>query len=579
LTRHISSFTKLRNSLVWLSVLAFGLVIGLMHPQAAVSQEKDMKPPMPTNTFRVDILTPLEGAEIKPWLNAFSEKVRTKWGPKLKEFAVYEDKGIVLVRLTLIRNGYLVQDPARIEYSSGRLKLDDASLGTVLAAAPFEPFPENLKSEKMELRITFRYAYLPDAPFKDLYDAAQKAVTIQDYTLAVQLFEVLLERDPDYTNGWNYLGWVYNKLGKYDKAVAALKRALEQDPRDVFAHNNLGQAYAGLKDYDAAILQHQKQLEINKNDKFAHTNLGKAYLEKQDYPKAIEELEAATVNNPKDAGLYYILGRAYLKSNQREKSKDAFKKSAELEPVPMRLNNIAYQMALAELDLPAAQGYAESGIAALVLKMRDVSIERPGVEDIRMTAWIAMLWDTLGWIMFERGKLAEAKSYVSGSWQLHAVGEVGYHLGRIYEAEGRKDEAIQVYLLSLGAAQPNPDARERLAKLLGNDGEIDKRVEESRPLLTAIRAISIPNTHKADGVAEFWILLAPGPRVLGVKFITGDEILRMYTKELETANYPIIFPEATDLRLLRRGRLNCSPVANEPCRLLLASTETVRSLD
>jgi hypothetical protein len=201
LTRHISSFATLRKSLVWILVFTLGLVIGLAHPQVAESQEKDIKPPMPTNTFRVDILTPLEGAETKPWLTAFSEKVRTKWGPKLKEFAIYEDKGIVLVRLTLIRNGYLVQDPARIEFSSGSLKLDDASLGTMLAAAPFEPFPEKLKSEKMELRITFRYAYLPDAPFKDLYDAAQKAVAIQDYTSAVQLFEVLLERDPDYTNG------------------------------------------------------------------------------------------------------------------------------------------------------------------------------------------------------------------------------------------------------------------------------------------------------------------------------------------------------------------------------------------
>src|SRR5205823_2452393 len=92
-----------------------------------------------------------------------------------------------------------------------------------------------------------------------------------------------------------------------------------------------------------------------------------------------------------------------------------------------------------------------------------------------------------------------------------------------------------------------------------------------------IRTISIPNTHDADGVAEFWILLSPGPKVLGTKFITGDEVLRPFTKELEAAAYPDTFPEATEVRLLRRGRLACVRGATTPCRLLLASAETVRT--
>jgi hypothetical protein len=78
-------------------------------------------------------------------------------------------------------------------------------------------------------------------------------------------------------------------------------------------------------------------------------------------------------------------------------------------------------------------------------------------------------------------------------------------------------------------------------------------------------------------VAEFWILLSPGPKVLGTKFITGDEVLRPFTKELEVTAYPDTFPEATEIRLLRRGRLACVRGASTPCRLLLASAETVRT--
>jgi tetratricopeptide (TPR) repeat protein len=160
---------------------------------------------------------------------------------------------------------------------------------------------------------------------------------------------------------------------------------------------------------------------------------------------------------------------------------------------------------------------------------------------------------------------------------VRSQGEIGYELGRVYEAQGRKDDAIRAYELSLGAAQPYDEARKYLAKLLGGDNEIDHLVEQRRPQLADMRTVSVPNAHDADGVAEFWILLSPGPRVLGAKFITGDEVLRPFTKELEAASYPDSFPEATEIRLLRRGRLACVRGNGGPCRLLLGSAEAVRT--
>jgi len=233
-------------------------------------------------------------------------------------------------------------------------------------------------------------------------------------------------------------------------------------------------------------------------------------------------------------------------------------------------------MALIPLDLPTAEHYAESGIAALALKMRDTSLEQLGREDARTTTLMAMLWDTLGWILFQEGRIAEAEKYIRSCWLLHSHGEVGYHLGRVYEAQRHKEEAIRLYELSLGAPLPDQEARQYLAQLLGSDSEIDKLVDQQRPHLTDLRTISIPNTHDADGVAEFWILLSPGPTVLGAKFINGDEVLRPFTKELESAAYPDTFPEATNIRMVRRGRLACVRAEDAPCRLLLASAETVR---
>jgi len=560
----------------------------LLVPQTTPSQEKGPAPPVPLHTVTIETVpmhtitietVTLPGVDLKAYLTGLSAILKRYWTTSARDNLVLNDKGIVFIKATVQRNGTLAPGSPMVEIASGNPKLDDASLATVNAAAPFDTLPENFKGEKLELRIIFRYAYLPDAPYKDIYESAQRAGANQEYDTAAQLLEGLVAKDPDYTNGWNYLGWIYTKLGKHDKAVIALKKAIEVNPRDPNAHNNLGQALASQKKYEEAVPQYQKQIEINKNDRYAHANLGRVYLELQENEKALQELETAEGITPKDPGVYYTLGRAYLKSNQTQKAKEAFKKSLEIEPVPMRLNNVAYQMAMSQLDLPTAQRYAESGIAALVLKMRETSLDAPGNEDLRMTAWMGILWDTLGWILFQEGKVPEAEKYVMGAWQLHSVGEVGYHLGRVYEAGGRKAEAIRAYELALGATRPNNEAREHLTLLLGSASDIDKRVEQARAQLTAMRTIKVPNEHDVEGVADFWILLAPGPRVVGVKFLTGDEALRPFAEDLEKVSYPEVFPEATELRLLRKGRLSCMREGGMSCRLLLTSAETVTTAE
>lgn len=565
-------------STVPVSVLLFaGLISPVFAAANPLAQTEATKTPEPGYMLA---LGPVEapGIDIRPYFTAVAAVLTHSWPSKIQANLITRgDKGIVFVRAVILRNGSLQQGSPILEVPSQMAKLNDASLATVSASAPFDSLPENYKGEKLELRIVFRYAYLPDAPFKELYESAQRAGANQNYTSAAQLLETLVVQDPDYTNGWNYLGWIYNKLHKYDKAEESLKKAIEVNPRDPFAYNNLAQAYSYQKRYDEAIAQYLKQLDINKNDRYANANLGRVYLELKQYDKAISALKSGATADPKDPAVFYNLGRVYAKNSQIDDAKEAFKKSVDLEPVPMRFNNVAYQMAVLNVDLPTAQHYAETGLGALVSKMRNVSLGQIGVDDSRMTAWISYLWGTLGWILFEEGRVPEAEKYVKCAWLLRSNGEIGYNLGRIYEARGRRDDAIRTYELSLGTAEPYADARQRLAQLLGGDREIDHRVEERRSQLTDLRTISIPNTRDADGVAEFWILLSPGPKVLGTKFITGDEVLRPFTKDLEAAAYPDTFPEATEVRLLRRGRLACVRGARTPCRLLLASAETVRT--
>ena len=572
----LGSLPSRPRAMLWFLGFAAQLVPALFAANQNQPSSNDPAPPNPAFTITLETTTP-PGTDLRSYLTAVSSALRRSWPEKIKANLILPgDKGIVFVKTVILRNGAVEQASPGLEISSGMPKLDDASLATVSSSMPFDPLPENFKGERLETRVVFRYGYLPDAPFKAMYEAGQREGASQNYTGAAELLEALVAKDSDYTNAWNYLGWLYNKLGKYDKAVGAFKRAIVVNPRDPFAYNNLGQAYAYQKKYEEAIPQYLKQIEINKKDRYANANLGRAYFELKQYDRATSVLETAATVAPKEPSVFYNLGRAYAKANQAEKAEEAFKKSVDLDPIPMRMNDVAYQMAIANLDLPTAQHYAESGLAALVLRMRDTSLERVGADDARMTSWISHLWDTLGWISFEEGKFVEAEKYIGSAWFVRSSGEVGYHLARVYEAEGRRDDAVRLYELSLGAAQPFDEARQHLSQLLGSDIEIDQRVEQRRSQLTEMRTISIPNAHDTDGVAEFWVLLSPGPKVLGAKFITGDEVLRPFTKELESASFPGTFPEATEIRLLRRGRLACVRGVGTPCRLLLASSETVR---
>lgn len=411
-------------------------------------------------------------------------------------------------------------------------------------------------------------------PIPALIRSANLAARNRDYSTCAQLLEKVVATDPSYKNVWNYLGWTYNALGLYDKAEAALRKAIAADPKDPRAYNNLGQSLANQKKYDEAITQYLKQIELNPKDPWASANLGRVYLLTKQYEKAIGTLLNAAAISPDDASIMFNLGRAYAKANEPEKATAALEKSAQMQPVPFRWNSVAYEIAVDELDLPHAEKYVQSAIAATVLQMRDTSLEHLTKEDANLASRIASYWDTLGWIRFQRGDLLEAEKYVKCAWMIHSFSIDADHLGQIYEKQERKADAIRMYQMVLAADSSAIETRDRLAALAGPEAKIDFLIDDGHRLLKDARTIAVNNSRQVEGFAEFWILLSPGPIVRAVKFISGDEDLAPFAKDLENVSYPNTFPEATELRLLRRGRLACtrsSPV----CSLQLISSQIV----
>lgn len=467
------------------------------------------------------------------------------------------------------------QDAVHATLSAGRPKTEPSpSVSERVLVTKAEPAtqpspPSGSKAESLDQS---------PSPAHPLYLAARRAGNERQYANAAQLLEAAVAKDPNYKPAWNYLGWTYNNLRKYDKAEEALRKAIALDPSDSSAYNNLGQALAGQKKYEEAVTQYQKQIALNSRDQWAHENLGRVYVLLQQYEKAIPELETAASIKPDNPYVPYNLGLAYAKTGQPEKAAKSFKRSVDLEPVPGRWNSVAYQMALNNIDLDQAQKYSQLAIASSAKQMSATSLDHLTNDDIRLTSALAAYWDTFGWIQFQKGNLPEALKYIRSAWELHSAGEVSDHLAQIYGKQGHKEDAIRFYLFALASSQPFSDSRAHLAALLGTDSSIDSMIEKAKPQLKEARTVAVKNSRQAEGIAEFWVLLSPGPTVREVKFISGDEDLNQLHDDIQHTSFPDCFAEATDLHLVRKARLSC--LSSSPsCSLFLNSTETVQPLD
>jgi tetratricopeptide (TPR) repeat protein len=417
----------------------------------------------------------------------------------------------------------------------------------------------------------------PGMKADELDEGARAAMQNGNFPLAVELLKRAVEVDPSHKYAWNNLGLAYLALRQNDEAIAAFHKALEINPYDEFANNNLGRAYWQERKYQEAAGAFRKQLEMNPLDKFAHANLGSMYAEWRKYDEAAPELEKAASLTPNDPALQVSLGDAYLNLGQDDKALAAFDRALEISATPIIWNNIAYQLSLKRAHLDKAQQYAESAVAATAAALRNLSLEQLGQRDLALVPSLIAYWDTLGWVHFAAGHLEQSERYVSAAWNLGQHGEVGDHLGQIYEKRGDKQKAIRTYALAMNGLRPIPETRGRLAGLVGGDDKVNAIVAKYRPELQNARTLPVGRFPRASGNAEYFVALS-GQVVDGVKFVSGEDNMRAMAEALRGLHYSVLFPDDTPTKILRRGVLSC-PGTTGDCTLVLMLPDDVRSVN
>jgi tetratricopeptide (TPR) repeat protein len=300
-------------------------------------------------------------------------------------------------------------------------------------------------------------------------EAAKQAYEASEYTKAVQLLQAAATADPKNAEVHLWLARVYYEMHEHDAAVNSAEKAVKMDPDNSKYHEWLGRAY-GLKaehaswfsalglakktrrEFEMAVKLDGKNFAARQalveydcsapgiagggEDKArpeiaeiaaldpaeGHYAAGNCRWQKKDFATADEEFTQALESHPRSADLIYDIGDYALKRNQAE-----------------RMLAVADAGEQANPNDPRGKFFRA---AALILKKeRQDEAER---------------------LLDEYLKTAPTRT----AYPRPAVAH--YWLGRLYEQQGKRDDATEEYEASLKLDPKNKQAQEQLKRIQKN---------------------------------------------------------------------------------------------------------------
>jgi tetratricopeptide (TPR) repeat protein len=431
----------------------------------------------------------------------------------------------------------------------------------------------------------------------DIFDKAKEALQRRDFARAQRLFERVIAKDAEYEDAHLDLGMALGAQRKYGEALAELRKEEEIAPDKVKTYQTAAAVTTMAGNRDEAIVQLRKLLKLDPQNSDASLSLSRWLSQDGDYSEAAEVLESAVKTSPKATPLQYALGSAYLEMGQADKAVTHLRAAVEDGGAPshdpMLLNNVAYTLAEKKIRLELAAQYGEEALKELDERsINDVAAVDTGT---RVTYQLSLVWDTLGWVYYQRGDTNRSESFVRAAWLLGQQAIVGEHLGEIYEKQGKSKEAAHLYQLAL-AAQSTPQFRvtqaatqlsspaersldskaykeqhdrilSRYEKLTGKKPSVETRrlsngewTKTPAQELSEMRSIKLGKQAHLSGTAEFWIVFAMG-EIESVQYVSGEEALEPLTEKLKAAHYPLGFPAGSKAKILRRAEVSCTPTA------------------
>jgi hypothetical protein len=97
-------------------------------------------------------------------------------------------------------------------------------------------------------------------------------------------------------------------------------------------------------------------------------------------------------------------------------------------------------------------------------------------------------------------------------------------------------------ILKMGGTQPNP---------------VQKEVADATVELVQSRTVKLGTITGKTASAQFNLVFDGSPRPERAEFVDGDESLRPAAEQMREKDFPVRFPDASSIKIVRRGKVSC----------------------
>ena len=89
----------------------------------------------------------------------------------------------------------------------------------------------------------------------------------RDLIMSINFFSKVIEKKPDFAEGWNKRATAYFMMGEFDKSMFDINQTLQLEPRHFGALDGMGLIFMHLQQYGEAIKIYDQMLKIFPNNK------------------------------------------------------------------------------------------------------------------------------------------------------------------------------------------------------------------------------------------------------------------------------------------------------------------------
>ncbi len=153
---------------------------------------------------------------------------------------------------------------------------------------------------------------------------------------SIEILEQVLVKDEKNIDTLASLGYSYEIMGEYDKALEYYNRALKIDNQNSFIYNKIGHVYDLKEGASSATSYYEKALELDSTNMDAKINLARVYYRENKIDLAEDLFEEAygeeSINGRAKAELGYVLSMISMNKEDYKKAKEYINEAKEADP-------------------------------------------------------------------------------------------------------------------------------------------------------------------------------------------------------------------------------------------------------